>query len=94
MKQYNVGKIFELPIVFIFKIDDIKNVEKCIKENLKKYQYKNKTEIYKINLEFIKDTVEYCGKKNALLLKQNLKLLKNKKLSNWLVIIDKKNLNI
>jgi len=94
MKQYNVGKVYELPIVFIFKIDDIKNVEKCIKENLKRYQYKNKTEIYKINLEFIKDTVEYCGKKNALLLKQNLKLLKNKKLSNWLVIIDKKNSNI
>lgn len=92
MKQYNVGKIYELPIVFIFKIDDIKNVEKCIKENLKKYQYKNKTEIYKINLEFIKDTVEYCSKKNALLLKKNLKLLKNKTILNWAIIIDKKNL--
>jgi hypothetical protein len=91
MKQYNVGKIYELPIVFIFKIDDIKNVEKCIKENLKKYQYKNKTEIYKINLEFIKDTVEYCSKKNALLLKKNLKLLKNKTILNWAIIIDKKN---
>ena len=46
MKQYNVGRISELPIVFVYQTDHIDEIEQCIKENLKKYQLKNKTEIF------------------------------------------------
>ena len=56
MKQYNVGRISELPIVFVYETNHIDDIENCMKENLKKYQLKNNTEIFDIDLEFIKDT--------------------------------------
>ena len=38
MTQYNVGRINELPIAFVYKTDNIDKVEKCVKNNLKKYK--------------------------------------------------------
>ena len=92
MKQYNVGRIDELPIVFVYKTDKMKEIEKCLKLNLKQYQYKKNTETFKIDLEFIKETIKYCTLKNALLLKKNKKLLDKKDNKNWLIILDKKSL--
>ena len=37
MKQYNVGRLNELPIVFVYKTKNIIGVEKCIKKNLSDY---------------------------------------------------------
>ena len=93
MKQYNVGRISELPIVFVYKTDNIDELEKCIKNNLKQYQLKNKTELFKIDLDFIKDTIGYCTKKNALLLKRDKKLYEADDNKNWLIIIDKENID-
>jgi phage anti-repressor protein len=92
MKQYNVGRIDELPIVFVYKTDKMKEIEKCLKDNLKEYQYKKNTETFKINLDFIKETIKYCTLKNALLVKQNKKLLIKDDNKNWLIILDKKSL--
>jgi hypothetical protein len=79
--------------VFVYKTDDILNIEKCIKDNLKEYQAKYNTELYKIDIKFIHDTVKYCTTKNALLLKKNVKLINDKSKKNWLIIIDKKNID-
>lgn len=92
MKQYNVGRIDELPIVFVYKTDKMKEIEKCLKDNLKQYQYKNNTETFKIDLDFIKETIKYCTLKNALLVKKNKKLLEKNDNKNWLIILDKKRL--
>jgi len=92
MKQYNVGRIDELPIVFVYKTDRMKEIEKCIKDNLKRFQYKNNTETCKIDLDFIKETIKYCTLKDALLVKQNKKLLNKDDGKNWLIILDKKSL--
>ena len=54
MKQYNVGRLSELPIVFVYKTDYMEEIERCMKDNLKKYQLKANTEIFDIDLEFIK----------------------------------------
>ena len=91
IKQYKVARISELPIVFAYKTDQADDIEKCMKDNLKKYQAKNRTELYKIDLEFVRETVQYCTKKNALLLKRNKKLLDTNDGKNWLIIIDRKN---
>ena len=93
MKQYNVGRINELPIVFVYKTTNIEEVEKCVKDNLKKYKVKKNAnnEIFKIDKEFIKDTILYCNKRNSIKLKQNMKLFNKKDNSNWLIIIDKNN---
>ena len=40
MKQYNVGRIDQLPIVYVFKCKNIKEVEKCVKSNMSKYRLK------------------------------------------------------
>jgi phage anti-repressor protein len=93
MKQYNVGRINELPIVFVYKTTDIEEIESCVKNNLKKYRVKKNAnnEIFKIDKEFIKDTILYCNKRNSIKLKQNIKLFNKKDNSNWLIIIDKDN---
>jgi phage anti-repressor protein len=92
MKQYNVGRIDELPIVFVYKTDKMKEIEKCLKSNLKQYQIKKKTELFKIDLDFIKETIKYCTIKNAMLVKKNKKLLDKDDNKNWLIILDKKSL--
>ena len=93
MKQYNVGRLSELPIVFVYKTDYMKDIEKCMKDNLKKYQLKSNTEIFDIDLEFIKDTIKYCTQKNATLLKKNTKLYNAKDNKRWLIFIDRDNID-
>jgi hypothetical protein len=92
MPQYNVGRIDELPIVYVFKCKNIKEVENCVKNNMKDYRFKKhkNNEVFKVDDEFIKDTIIYCNKK-TIKIKENKKILKSKKLTNWLIIIDKKN---
>ena len=93
MKQYNVGRINELPIVFVYLSDNIDELETCIKQNLKSDQIKYNTETFNIDVPFIKDTIKYCTKKNALLLKQNKKLFNKKDNKKFLIIIDKEKLD-
>ena len=95
IKQYNVGRINELPIVFAYLTDDVNNIETCIKQNLKKYQLKYKTELFKIDLDFVKETAKYCSLKNSVLIKHNKKLLTNKKKDGeYVIIIDRENLHV
>ena len=94
MTQYNVGRIDQLPIVYVYKSNNIKEVDKCIKDNLKNYKLKKQknNEIFNVDDEFIKDTIIYCNKK-SIKLKENIKLSKSNKVDNWLIIIDTKNKN-
>jgi hypothetical protein len=94
MVQYNVGRISELPIVFVYQTEHIDEIENCMKGNLKRYQMKYNTELFDIDLDFIKDTISYCTKTNALLLKKNNKLFRSKDNNRWLIFIDKENMNV
>jgi hypothetical protein len=89
MKQYNVGRVDELPIVFVYKTDKMKEIEKCLKSNLKEYQYRKNTETFKIDINFIKETIKYCTLKNAMLVKKNKKRLEADDNKNWVIILDK-----
>jgi len=93
MKQYNVGRVNELPIIFVYLSDNINELETCINQNLKSYQVKYNTETFNIDVPFIKDTIKYCTKKNALLLKQNKRLFNKKDNKKFLIIIDKERLD-
>ncbi len=92
MKQYKVGKIYELPIVLVYKSKNIEEVEKCVKKNLSAYKVKkNKNnELFKIDDEFIKETIIYCNKTSSKV-KENKKLFKSTDSNNWMIIIDKSN---
>ena len=96
MKQYNVGRINELLIVFVFKSNNIVSIENCIKKNLSDYRVKKhkNNELFKIDDDFIKDTIIYCNKANSIKIKENKKLYNSKNNKNWLIIIDKNNTNI
>ena len=94
MRQYNVGRISELPIVFVYQTEYIDEIENCMKENLIRYQLKHNTELFNIDLDFIKDTITYCTKKNALLIKKNNKLFKSKDNKRWLIFIDTENIDV
>ena len=95
MPPYNTGRKHDLPIAFAYKCKDIEEVEKCVKSNLAKYRYKKhkNNELFKVDEEFIKDTMVYCNKK-SIKIKENKKLLKSTTLTNWLIIIDKTNVDI
>jgi hypothetical protein len=94
MNLYKVGKIYELPIVLVFKSKNIKEVEKCIKKNLSAYRVKkNKNnELFKVDDEFIKETIIYCNKTSTIV-KENKKIFKSNSSNNWMIIIDKTNPN-
>ena len=95
MKLYKVGKIYELPIIFVYKSKNITEVEKCIKKNLSTYRLKKNAnnELFKIDDEFIKETIIYCNKTSTKV-KENKKLFKKIENNNWLIIIDKTNVDI
>jgi phage anti-repressor protein len=92
MKEYNVGSINELPIVFVYMTDDYIELEKCLKDCLKQYQIKSNQEKYYIDLDFIKETIKYCTIRKALLIKQNKKLLNKKDNKKFVIILDSDNL--
>ena len=48
--------------------------------------------MFKIDKEFIKDTIIYCNKRKSIKLKENLKLFNKKENNNWLIIFDKDNI--
>jgi phage anti-repressor protein/predicted GIY-YIG superfamily endonuclease len=93
MTQYNVGHLYELPIIFVFKTNRATEIEKCLKQNLERYQAKNKTELYAIDLEYIKETIKYCTKTDAIIVKKNTKLY-NSNNQKWVIIIDRENINV
>jgi phage anti-repressor protein len=93
MTQYNVGHKYELPIVFVFKTNRATEIEKCLKINLERYQAKNKTELYSVDLEFIRDTVKYCTKTDAIIVKKNTKLYNNTN-DKYVIIIDREDLDV
>jgi predicted GIY-YIG superfamily endonuclease len=93
MTQYNVGHKYELPIVFVFKTNRATEIEKCLKQNLQRYQAKTKTELYSVDLEFIRDTVKYCTKTDAIIVKKNTKLY-NKTNDKYVIIIDREDLDV
>ena len=94
IKQYNVGRVNELPIVLVYLTDDIDEIEQCLKDNLNRYRMKKNanTEIFKIDVDFIKETIKYCSIK-SLLLKQNKKLLNKKDNQEYVIIIDRENIS-
>jgi phage anti-repressor protein len=91
MNLYKVGKVHELPIVLVYKTKNITEVEKCVKKNLSAYRVKKNAnnELFKIDDEFIKETIIYCNKTSTKV-KENKKLFNPRdEKTNWMIIIDK-----
>jgi len=59
--NYAIGKDTHPNIKFIMIVDDPKKVEKCTKVFIKKFKFKNKQELYKIDHDLLKQFVFSCA---------------------------------
>jgi hypothetical protein len=55
----------------VYETDDIGRVETCIKSYAKQYQYRKYKEVYKTDINMLKDLINDCGEFNK---KTNLKI--------------------
>jgi hypothetical protein len=70
LKQYNGDKKDDIIPLYIYETDDIDEVERCVKSYAKKYQYRRYKEVYKADINMLKDLINDCGEFNE---KTNLK---------------------
>ena len=71
LNNYNGDKKDNIIPIYIYETDDIDNVESCIKKYAKEYQYRKYKEVYKIDINLLKELVNDCGDFND---KTNLKM--------------------
>ena len=89
LRSYNGDKNDDIIPIYIYETDDIDIVEKCVKTYAKKYQYRKYKEIYKTDLNMLKELINDCSDFNN---KTNLKIKYNKKKTtetNHYIYIDK-----
>jgi len=71
LNNYNGDKKDDIIPIYIYETEDIDNVESCIKKYAKEYQYRKYKEVYKIDINLLKELVNDCGEFND---KTNLKM--------------------
>lgn len=61
MYAYATGKDIHLDIQYILLVNNKDDMEKCVKRLIKSYKFKPGKEIYKIDLELLKDSIFDCA---------------------------------
>jgi len=64
LNSYNGDKKDDIKPLYIFETDDIDEVERCIKTYAKKYQYRKYKEIYKTDINVLKELISECAEFN------------------------------
>ena len=62
MKQHNSSHADKIDVEFIFETDNFSEVEGCIKEIMKKYQYRKGKEVYEVSIDKFKKLTNGCDK--------------------------------
>lgn len=57
LNTYNSGNANDIEPLFILPVNDIDNVESCIKKSCKLYQYRKYKEVYEIDINVLKDVM-------------------------------------
>ena len=57
---YNSGNADDIEPLFVLEVSDIDKVEQCIKNLIKNYQYRKYKEIYKIDVDTLKEAFASC----------------------------------
>ena len=71
LNSYNGDKKDDIIPLYIYETSDIDKIEVCIKAYAKQYQYRKYKEIYKINIDLLKELINDCGDFND---KTNIKM--------------------
>ena len=61
---YNANKKDEIVPIYVYETDDVENVEKCIKTYAKQFQYRKYKEIYKTDIDMLKELISDCSEFN------------------------------
>ena len=70
LQSYNGDKKDDIIPIYIYETDDVEEVERCVKQYGKKYKYRKYKEVYKADLNLLKELINECGEFNE---KTNLK---------------------
>ena len=83
---YNTGKVYNTEPIFILRVNDIDQVENCIKNIAREFQYAKKKELYQIDFQFLKmiffsctsfiDSIKKAYVDNQKEFKKNIKKMK------------------
>jgi superfamily II DNA or RNA helicase len=71
LKQYNGDKKDDIIPLYVYETDNIDEIERCVKSYAKQYQYRKYKEVYKADINMLKDLINDCGEFNE---KTNLKI--------------------
>jgi len=71
LKQYNGDKKDDIIPLYVYETDNIHEIERCVKSYAKQYQYRKYKEVYKADINMLKDLINDCGEFNE---KTNLKI--------------------
>jgi phage anti-repressor protein/predicted GIY-YIG superfamily endonuclease len=72
VKAYNTGKADNVEVLFHYEVDDITTLEKCVKLQMKKYQYRKYKEVFQINLDILKQVIKKCDEFEVIFKKENM----------------------
>jgi len=61
LNDYNSGNANDIEPLFIIPVQDIDKVEKCVKNTVKKHQYRKWKEVYEIDIDTLKEIMEKCN---------------------------------
>jgi phage anti-repressor protein len=61
LNGYNSGNANDIEPLFIIPVNDIDQVEKCVKNTVKKHQYRKWKEVYEIDIQVLKEIMEKCN---------------------------------
>jgi hypothetical protein len=64
LNSYNGDKKDDIIPIYIYETNDIDKIEACIKTYAKEYQYRKYKEIYKIDINLLKELINNCGEFN------------------------------
>jgi hypothetical protein len=71
LKQYNGDKKDDIIPLYVYETENIDEVERCVKYYSKQYQYRKYKEVYKTDINMLKELINDCGEFNE---KTNLKI--------------------
>lgn len=58
--NYQADKGNDIRPLYMYEVDDVDNIEACVKRNMKEYQYRKYKEIYQANINMIKKIIKEC----------------------------------
>jgi phage anti-repressor protein/predicted GIY-YIG superfamily endonuclease len=60
LREHHASRAEDMEIMFVFRTDDVNNVEACLKTWLRDRQYRKYKEVYQADLDMIKNIISQC----------------------------------